>query len=88
MTTFEIDPDLTDAEMSQALQAVVDYLKQRPDISCTQIRMNRFFLGAEVAAPTGSYSCMRVERQTGGRWTISQRNDPPRRGLLALIDGY
>lgn len=88
MMTFETDPDLTDTEMAEALGAIADYLKGRPDLSCVQIKMNRFFGGAGVAAPTDSYARMRVARETGGRWAISQHNEPQRRGLLALIDGH
>lgn len=87
MITFETDPDLTDGEMGEALRAVTDYLKQRPDIRSAQIKMNRTFAGADGASPTESYSRMRVGREVGGRWTISQRTEPLRRGLASLLGG-
>jgi hypothetical protein len=88
VVTFETDPDLMDVELNEALTAIADFLKQHPHISCVQIRLDRFLAGAEVAAPNDRRACMKVARATGGRWVISERNDPPRRGLLSLLDGY
>lgn len=86
MITFETDPGLTDGEMGEALRAVIDYLQQRPYISCAQIKMNRF-PDADVVATTESHFRMRVSKEVGGRWAISQRTDPLRRGLASLLDG-
>jgi hypothetical protein len=89
MTSFDTDPYLADEEMDEVLRAIVDYLKQHPEISTAQIRVNRALAGAKESSTPGIMhnTRMKVARENGGAWAITARSEPTPRGLSSLISG-